>query len=317
MKILFVGYRDKRHSKFGGYDYISLFPNADYYNAENFPFGSIPVGVRGKKLNLLCLDLISRLQADKYDVIHYFYSDFMLFKKIPKRRNCKFIATIHMRSESFSRKQINVLKSFDKVICLSSSEEIRLRKMGINAFFVPHGFNRPIFIFKPLEKLNNSKINIFYSGMNYRDFDTFVKIVDFSKQEGLNICFYVVGQSKENKERLFNKENVVICPRLSDDEYYSLLSLCDYNFLPLTFSTANNALMEAQALGISSVLPKIDGVLDYADEKGNLFYNNLSELKKMFIKLPKESSKKDLVNFSEKFNWKRVYEKLEGLYDER
>ena len=70
-------------------------------------------------------------------------------------------------------------------------------------------------------------------------------------------------------------------------------------------------------LGISSVLPKIDGVLDYADEKGNLFYENLSELKKMFIQLPKESSKKDLVNFSEKFNWKRVYEKLEALYDER
>ncbi len=316
MKILYVGYRDSRHSKFGGYDYISQFPGADFFDASKFPFGFIPVGKRGKKLNLFCLDFVARLYAKKYDVVHYFYSDFMLFKKLPKRRKCKFIATVHMKSENFSKKQLAILKSFDKVICLSSSEEIRLRKMGINAFFVPHGFNKPIFSFKTPENFDDRKINIFYSGMNYRDFDTFLKIMDFSKSENMNICFYAVGQSTVNKEKLYCKDNVVVCSRLTDDEYYSLLSLCDYNFLPMTFSTANNALLEAQSLGITSILPKIPGVLDYASKEGNFFYNNFDDLANFVTHLQKSSAKRDLIRYSEKFLWKEIYKRIESVYSE-
>ena len=44
MRILFVGYRDERHSKFGGYDYIAGYPNSTYLNACDVPFGFIPVG---------------------------------------------------------------------------------------------------------------------------------------------------------------------------------------------------------------------------------------------------------------------------------
>ena len=150
--------------------------------------------------------------------------------------------------------------------------------------------------------------------MNYRDFDAFVKIVDFSNEKELGICFYAVGQSKENKEKLFLKDNVIVCPRLSDDEYYSLLSLCDYNFLPMTFSTANNALLEAQSLGVSSVLPKISGVLDYASEKDNVFYADISELEKLFMKIRKKSASESLVDFSEKYAWHEIYKKLAQVY---
>lgn len=314
MKILFVGYRDNRHSKFGGYDYISRFPNGDYLNAKNLPFNFIPVGKRGKRLNLLFLDAVARLKSKKYDVVHYFYSDFMLFKKLPTRRNCKFIATIHMKSEAFSNKQENILKSFDKVICLSSTEEKKLRDKGINAFFVPHGFNKPVFNKKDIKNFDKNKINVFYSGMNYRDFDTFVHILDFLKSKKLDICFYAVGQSDSNKEKLYCKDNVVVCPRLFDDEYYTLLSLCDYNFLPMTFSTANNALLEAQVLGIPSILPKISGVFDYASEEYNIFYKDIYELKEIFLKIKRNTYSKNLSDFSRKFSWDEVYKNLEKIY---
>lgn len=314
MKVLFVGYRDMRHSKFGGYDYIAKFPDADYLDAAKLPFGFIPVGKRGKKLNLMFLDRIARLKSVGYNVVHYFYSDFMLFNNFPQKRNCEFVATVHMKSENFSSRQIEILKSFDKVVCLSSSEEKNLRNIGINAFFVPHGFNRPVFNNANIENFDKNKINLFYSGMNYRDFDAFVKIVDFSNEKELGICFYAVGQSKENKEKLFLKDNVIVCPRLSDDEYYSLLSLCDYNFLPMTFSTANNALLEAQSLGVSSVLPKISGVLDYASEKDNVFYADISELEKLFMKIRKKSASESLVDFSEKYAWYEIYKKLAQVY---
>lgn len=82
----------------------------------------------------------------------------------------------------------------------------------------------------------------------------------------------------------------------------------------MTFSTANNALLEAQSLGISSVLPKISGVLDYASESGNVFYANISELEKIFMKMEKKSASESLAAFSEKYAWHEIYKKLAKVY---
>lgn len=317
MNILYVGYRDFRHSKFGGYDYIVKYPNADYLDAVKLPFGFIPVGKRGKKLNLLFLDIVARMKAGQYDVIHYFYSDFMLFFKLRKHHRCKFIATVHMKTASFSQKQKNILKTFDKVICLSSSEEANLRCIGVNAFFIPHGFNRPVFNYVFFKKIDEKKINIFYSGMNYRDFNTFLKISDFAAAKKLNVHFYAVGQSIENQEKMIGKYNITICPRLTDDEYYSLLSSCDYNFLPMTFATANNTLLEAQCLGVKSILPAISGVDDYACKNENIFYSSFNELKNQFYLLEKQSKNQRLIEFSEKFSWNEIYKQLYLLYLEK
>lgn len=315
MKILFAGYRDSRHSKFGGYDYIAQFPDADYLDAAKLPFGFIPVGRCGKKLNLFFLDKFARKMSKKYDVVHYFYSDFMLFFLIKEKRTCKFVATVHMRSENFTQQQIDVLRSFDKVICLSSSEEKLLKENKINAFFVPHGFNAPVFNFIDPQNFDKEQINIFYSGMNYRDFDTFFRAVDFSEKQLLNIHFFAVGQSAENKEKLKDFKNVTVCPHLDDDDYYSLLSLCDYNFLPMTFSTANNALLEAQSLGIKSILPEISGVLDYANGKENIFYKTFEELKVILMNLKKQFPNEDLITYAERFYWKEIYKRLEKVYE--
>ncbi len=317
MKILFAGYRDSRHSKFGGYDYITQFPESDYLDAKKMPFGFIPVGKKGKKLNLFFLDKIARFKSKNYDVIHYFYSDFMLFSKIKCKHKGQFVATVHMKTENFTKNQIDILRSFDKVICLSSSEEKLLKENNINAFFVPHGFNKPVFDFISSQNFDKEKINIFYSGMNYRDFETFVRAVNFSEKQSLDIHFFAVGQSVENKEKLKDFRNVTVCPRLSDDEYYSLLSLCDYNFLPMTFSTANNALLEAQSLGIISILPKISGVLDYASKDENIFYDSFEKLQEILMTLKKRSHNEDLSRFSQKFCWNEIYEELRKIYGEK
>ena len=86
----------------------------------------------------------------------------------------------------------------------------------------------------------------------------FFYIVEQMRSLRPDIMFHAVGQCSDWKKRMSSMENITVYPFLSDD-YYSLLSKCDYNFLPLTFATANNALLEAQALGITSILPKISG----------------------------------------------------------
>ena len=45
-------------------------------------------------------------------------------------------------------------------------------------------------------------------------------------------------------------KNAITYDWVDDNVYYTLLSKCDYNFLPLAFATANNTLLEAQFLGI-------------------------------------------------------------------
>lgn len=314
MRILFVGYRDQRHSKFGGYDYIAEYPKADYLDAKTLPFGFIPVAKRGKKLNLLFLYMKALLISNKYDIVHFFYGDFMLFTKLHRKTKTKYIATIHMKSEDLDARRVKILQSFDGVIVLSSSEKELTQQKKINSFFVPHGFNTPAFNKISITYVDNNLINIFYSGMNYRDFSTFIEIVKFSQKENLNIHFYAVGQSQERKDKLQDYSNVTICKRLNDDEYYSLLNECDYNFLPLTFSTANNALLEAQSFGIKSILPKINGIEDYADKNNNILYEDYDELKSIFRELKKETPDTQLKKFSESFLWKEIYLKLESIY---
>ncbi len=111
-----------------------------------------------------------------------------------------------------------------------------------------------------------------------------------------------------------NCENVVVYPFLDDDKYFTIFSLCNYSFLPLTFATANNTLLEAQILGVQSILPKINGVSDYADMQHNLFYENMNELCNLFLKLQINQYHKEIEEFSHKFFWENIYSKLNDLY---
>ena len=316
MKILYSGWRDPNHSKFGGYDYITKNPGTYYLDADKQLFRFIKLGQRGTRIKLYWLDIFTRLISRKYDVIHYFYFDCMMFRKIKKNQNSKFVATIHLMVDKLN--QIDILKSFDGVICLSSSEEKKLEVLGIKSKFIPHGFNKPIYkndeIFLK-ENIQKEKCNVFYSGTNYRDFDTFVEIVEFCYKEKLKIHFHVIGQRKNQKSILKEFANVTVYPFIDDDKYFSLLSACDYSFLPLTFATANNSLLEAQALGIISILPKINGILDYAEPQNNIFYSNIDQLKQIFHELKKNSFNHDIQNFSTKYYWDNIYRNLAEYYN--
>lgn len=318
LKILFVGYEDPKHSSFGGYEQITKMPDTSFLDVKNLPFGFIPLGARGKKLNFISAYLFLRLIQSKYHIIHYFYFDYMMYKKMPKRSDTKFICTVHINCKEFSKKQIEILKSFDAVVSLSQQQKNELQKNGINAYFIPHGFNKPEFNFDELfanEIKKLDRINIFCSGNMYRDFETLKKVVCFCEEKGLNICFHCCGQKKFQKDWLLQHKNTIVYPFINDDKYFSLLTSCDYSFLPLTFATANNTLLEAQSFGIKTILPNIDGVSDYAEMEYNLFYNSMEELYVLFSNLTPNSTKsKEIEAFSHKFYWKGICTELQNLY---
>ena len=318
-KILYVGYRDISHSSAGGYDGIIENPETDRLMGENVLFGNIEVSQRGKILNVLVLDIISRVKRFKYDVVHYFYGDTMFVPYIKFKKH-KTIATIHLNVEDNHRKRtafFRALKSLDGIVVLSSNQKRLLKeKYGIESEFIPHGFNKPKFV-KEDTGLDKKLVNICVLGQNYRDYDTMERIIMYCLKHRNDIRFHLIGQPQRIKEKYFNISNVVVYQRLPDNKYFSIIEECDYSFLPLTFATANNALLEAGFLGVTSILPKISGVEDYGAPKPlNLYYSNFDEAVNLFKGLKKHSKSDELIEFCEKnFLWDSVYKKLNEYYN--
>ncbi len=321
MKILFSGFRDHRHSKFGGYDWIRFYPKADYFSDKNVLLGNIPIGQSGKVLNLEILDFCTRQKAKKYDLVHYFYGDLTIFTPLPKNRKYKAVATIHCNTDNLEPHHENIIdciKSFDAIIVLNSQQQRYLaEKYKINSYFIPHGFNKPTFenieVSDFITDFDKSKINVITIGKQYRDYETLESII--SEQKNPNVHFYLVGLKKELKEKFKGFNNVTVCNFLNDNQYYSLLAACDWSFLPLTYATANNALMESHYLGIPSILPKISGVTDYACKDVNFFYENKTVLFDFFNNLTKIEKSQTLIDYADIFSWDNIYDKLKLLYE--
>ena len=316
-EILYVGFRHPHHSKFGGYDWITGYPNSAYIDIQSEPFGK-RILKRGRKISLAVTYAHVYLVHKKYKIIHFFYGDDAAIKK-KWCKNTKLVATVHLKFSDFSQGRIEKFRQYDAVICMSSSEAKRMQEQGIRAHFIPHGFNPPQYLYSPLERFgfDSNKVNICFPGMNYRDFDTFKKIALWSEQHSPNIVFHAVGQSQFGQAEQFRAfSNIVVYPYISDDEYYSLLYTCDFCFLPLTFATANNVLLECQSLGTISILPKIAGIEDYADSINNLFYSDFESLISIFKSLEKQMTKSEaLIAYSRIFEWQSIYEKLQQLYE--
>lgn len=320
MKVLVSGFRDLAHSKFGGYDFVGYNPNCFFLQANEYERGKFSIKGKWRRLFLIYFDFLTRVTSRNYDLLHIIYGDSQLTFPFFKNRKRVNVITMHrdmeLRSPLLKRYTYYMLRKFDAVIVLSKNQQNLYEKKGINSYFIPHGFNTPIFNIVNLgNDFKCSDINIFFSGTNYRDYVTLYKVLDFT-EETTNIKFHVVGQKKE-KEKLRKYKNVVVYDFLNDDMYYTLLSNCDYNFLPLTFATANNALLEAQSLGIQSILPNIDGITDYAASNPlNFFYKDENELLDFFSALKKNDKSKELVNFSKKYLWDNIYKQLNELYYE-
>lgn len=325
MKVLYSGFADPNHSEFGGYHNIYNFPGCEKVLLScNYFLGKLNRKYRLRRIPLGLLDLDTRRQRHNYDITHLFYGEITMIPFLPYSRDKrhKTVITLHLDIEKqrFHKAFLKNLKSFDGIIVLSTQQQEYYRsKHGIETTFIPHGFNTPIFKFK-LPKdikgnlINTQQINLITAGKNYRDFETLSKVVDRFKDNN-RFIFHLVGTPVDIKTRLTTYPNVRIYPRIDNDEYYSLIKSCDYGFLPVTFATANNALLETQAIGIKSILPRIPGILDYASGN-NLFYDDYEELIKIIDTLQKSSISEEILTHSHKFHWENIYRQLNDFYTE-
>lgn len=336
MRILYVGLRNKSHSTVGGYDKICNMPYSSNISSNSFPFSNIPLGKLDpgcccfikrllRRVNISIPQVLSHLLRWKYDITHLYYAEFVIpFLPYFKNNKHKIVATIHLDIGSYRcpNRFLKFFKRLDGLIVLSSQQSIMLNeKYGLKTTFIPHGFSKPVYSFKePVDRkgqfVDRTKVNLFVAGSNYRDIQLLKDVVFYSMGKELPICFHLVGMNSKIKDDFFNCSNVRIYNRLDDDKYFSLLSICDYNFLPLLFATANNVLLEAQFSSKRSILPRIGGVLDYAaPEPLNMFYESTDDLIILLSSLAKEkSSNPDFELFVKRFEWNTIYNQLLEYY---
>lgn len=326
-RILFSGFRDPSHSKQGGYDWITRYGDpVDTLLLSEIPFGKVSMKSKLIYLPLAILDIITRIRRRKYPITHLFYADVTVLKFIPyfKLKKHKTVASIHMDVDQrkFSKSFVWQLRKFDKIIVLSTCYAKRLKdKYGIDACFVPHGFNRPEFEKvevrdKKGKTLDHNIINILTIGKMYRDFSLYERVV--RKFAGCShICFHLVGAPNDIKSACHDLKNVRIYNRLDDNEFYSLMSEADYCFLPLSFATANNALLESQYLRLPLILPEIPGVTDYAAPAPyNLFYKDEEQLVQMVSGIRKPEKTEELERYVSRFAWENIYKELDKIYED-
>ena len=247
MKILYSGFKGIMHSANGGYNKVTYNNvNKTVLYSEDQPLGRFFYTRVLYHIPRLILEFKTRILRYKHDITHLFYGELTCINYIPYRQSQKhkIVITLHLDIENNWKQKrfIKFLKTMDGIIVLSTQQKkILNEKFGIKSVFIPHGFDKPSFTKKIPADINNhvicnDNINVCTIGKNYRDLETLEYII----QKNHKIIFHLIGIDHTYKSILGQYGNVRIYNRLSDDEYYSLIELCDYNFLPVTFATANN-----------------------------------------------------------------------------
>lgn len=325
LRVLYFGWQDPMHSKAGGYGQIVHFPGADWKDPSRFIdiYHDENRGGIIKRLKMELFTLSQIRESRHYDVFHNFYGDVRLYSmKFFPKRHCKLVHTVHLdfMDPRGGRKEewLNLIRKADGILTVSSRQAKIAKEMyGLNAHYIPHGFNQPHFHqMMPIGIDNHwedDKVNIFIAGKNYRDNATIINTVKHCQKNHANIAFHIIGVADWVKKELGMYHNAVIYPRLTDDEYFTILSKCDYNFLPVTFASANNTLLEGQYLGITGIFPAIEGIEDYASPQ-NLFYNDFEDLIQKIITLEKRTPNPALQQYSQQFNWENTFQLLDKYY---
>jgi hypothetical protein len=280
-KILFSGFRFSHHNLGSGYDGI-VADRRDFVSGNELPLGNRHEDSRLRKLNFLLVDLLTLVRGLRYPAVHYLYPEHtaylspLLLRLLGKR----IIFTLHLDDQvwlstprtAFRRLKQRNLKSADVIVALSTQQAqvFQGRFPDKRVRFVPHGLDMDGPAPAPEELRQRwGELRVAVVGSNYRDFDLLGEII--GKRSSRRVTFHLVGLDRDSRERFSRLPGVVCHGRLESSEYEALLRSCLALALPLTFATANNALLEAHRNYLPAVCSDLPGISDYATADTLLF----------------------------------------------
>lgn len=204
-----------------------------------------------------------------------------------------------------------------KIICISRNICTKLEgKYPTKVEFIPHGID--VHFWKPQLVVNKKVITqqqkitkiALCVGLNGVDIAQVKKCIRALP----DTLFYLVGNFQ------IEYPNVVTFNGISDKDLRDLYLLADVFFRPLDFSTANNSLLEAMALGKKIVITRIGGVTDYvtedyvylADKNNHDFLQHLSNALSDSQLPPKLN---ELVQFTQQhYSWEIIVLQMTKLF---
>lgn len=267
-KLVYVGFGFLHHlGGHAGYHQIKNYLNYDYYvDAQGF-FNTInkPRSNFGRRIRYYILShfwfgfnvfpwyLIKCMWlalSKGHLTFHFIYGENLFYNsRLLKVRGCKTVVTLHQPYEWFMDKPLWLrnLKSVDRVILVGEAELHLFEKLTgrNNVSFIPHGICSDFYC--PCNDVKRENI-VLTVGNWLRDFQFADKVYQRLIEEDKNLRIVVVSNT-DNQRYITRNSRVQFLSGITDEELRELYRKTSCLFLPLTRFTANNALLEAGAVG--------------------------------------------------------------------
>lgn len=261
-----------------------------YVNGEWLPFARYLESTRPRHVNFLLMDLLTLIRALRYDTVHYFQPEATAYLSpwILRILGKRIVYTVHVVDSDWLGpptsahrriKQLS-LRAAHVIVVLSTQQ----RDVFSRAFpdkkvrFVPHGFtfaSGEVPSVELFERRQRAPRRLVVVGIAYRDIDMLERIA--AQRGPRDVQIDLVGMNETARSRLSRYAGVVCHARLDAESYNSLLRESFALLLPLTFATANNALLEAYNCYLPVFLSRIDGVTDYVADDDRLLFSSPEE----------------------------------------
>ncbi|WP_445491749.1 glycosyltransferase family 4 protein [Niallia sp. 03133] len=326
-KVLCCGFNFPHHSHSSGYHHIVPLISDEYLNANRYLFGNSEFGSFKRKINLLIYDILIPFKYKEHQLIHYIYPENHLLVSVSKKR--VNVATVHLPVEwlekNSKRSFIGELRyhaflKLDGIITLSQDQADLLKEYlpNSNIKFIPHGINE--LTSKPL-KIPKDNFKIVVIGSNFRDYNIIYNLLKFIESESKNWEIHMLGLEKSRISEFKDNKNVKVYKYLEEDQYISIIENSHVHLLPVTFATANNALLEAHALGVPTVATNLQAIKDYALSTTRLFDSEQELINELLDVERMDTDQYNILrvnthNESKRFYWSNIKKEVMDFYEE-
>jgi len=334
MKILYLThhwYNNSHHSQYSGFQRLAVYAakyhevtvitwgdeNKIFYDNDNIKTIIIKPFFKNSFLIRYIISLKGRSISNEYDVIHSLYSDcayflkkntyivtFHILPKIIQNNTLKGKIFIWMKYFLIQKK---VIKNAKFITCVSSNL-LNLLSASKNIKFIPHGIDTLYWNISRSDIANKNEKMVICIGYHGLDLNLLKKLIE----NNLDYDFYLIGENYAN----FNYTNCYkYTNRISDDELKNLYTKANFMLRPVIFSTANNSILEAMAMGCIIITNNIAGINDYINKQNGIFIENLINYKFNFKKENLEIIRNNSLNsIYNSFSWEKIFKQYEGIY---
>jgi glycosyltransferase involved in cell wall biosynthesis len=269
-----------------------------------------------------------RILKGKGEIYHYLYGEnsyryLGYVRRVTTRKWGTLVSSYHQPPAWFEKSVTykGMLRDLDAIVlvasnqlpCVSSSV-----RPGTRVAVIPHGIDTDYY--SPALRQPSNEITCLCVGQWLRNFEMLRAVADCVAPKNPHIRFLVAGCG-EAGEILKTAMNVTISGRLSDEELLAKYRQADMMVLPLTDSTANNALLEGIACGLPLVTTDNGGSRDYVDESCAclLPLGDADGMAEAVLKLADDVTLRNAMGVSARrraltFRWENVIGQLIELY---